>query len=139
MLVVATLALMVLGRFNSNVVERARDVVMDGVTPFLDVITRPVDSMADMITSLEQLSELRASNELLRQENGRLKTWQAAAMHLEGENQALRDLTNLVPDPRLRHIAARVVGDPGGAFVRSVLVNAGDEHGVRLGQAAITA
>ena len=138
LLVAVTLALMVLGQFNSGVIERARVAVMDGVTPFLDVISRPVDSVADVITSIEDLAELRADNAALREENARLKTWQAAAMHLEGENQALRDLLKLVPDPSLRYIAARVVGDPGGAFVRAVLVNAGSEHGVRLGQAAIT-
>ncbi|HMB78245.1 MAG TPA: rod shape-determining protein MreC [Kiloniellaceae bacterium] len=138
LLVAATLALMVMGRFNSAIVERARAVVMDGVTPVLDVISRPVDAMADVMASIEDLSELRADNAALRQENARLKTWQAAAMHLEGENQALRELLKLVPDPTLRFISARVVGDPGGAFVRSVLVNAGSDHGVRLGQAAIT-
>jgi rod shape-determining protein MreC len=31
-----------------------------------------------------------------------------------------------------------VVGDPGGAFVRTVLINAGERNGVEKGQAAIT-
>jgi len=137
-LVAVTLALMVMGRFNSSIVERARVAAMDGVTPVLDVISRPVDAMADFMASIEDLSELRANNAALREENARLKTWQAAAMHLEGENAALRELLKLVPDPSLHYISARVVGDPGGAFVRSVLVNAGSEHGVGLGQAAIT-
>ena len=34
-------------------------------------------------------------------------------------------------------VAARVVGDSGGAFVHSVLVNAGGQDGVRKGQAAV--
>lgn len=138
LLVAVTMALMVMGRFNLAIVERARAVVMDGVTPVLDVISRPVDSLADVMASIDDLSELRADNAALREENARLQTWQAAARHLEGENAALRDLLKLVPDPSLRSISARVVGDPGGAFVRSVLVNAGSDHGVGLGQAAIT-
>jgi rod shape-determining protein MreC len=138
LLVAITMALMVLGRYDSVLIERARVAVMDGVTPFLDLISRPVDSVADLITSVEGLAELRADNVVLREENARLKTWQAAALHLEGENQALRELLELVLDPSLRYIAARVVGDPGGAFVRSVLINAGSDHGVRQGLAAIT-
>ena len=138
LLVAITMALMVLGRYDSVLIERARVAVMDGVTPFLDLISRPVDSVAELITSVEDLAELRADNAVLREENARLKTWQAAALHLEGENRALRELLELVPDPALRYIAARVVGDPGGAFVRSVLVNAGSDHGVRQGLAAIT-
>jgi rod shape-determining protein MreC len=45
----------------------------------------------------------------------------------------------MVPDPRLRFITARVVGDQGGAFARSVLVNAGSRDGVAKGQVAVTA
>ena len=54
---------------------------------------------------------------------------------LEAENAALRSLTDMVPDPRLRFITARVVGDQGGAFARSILVNAGSRDGVAKGQA----
>ena len=48
-------------------------------------------------------------------------------------------MPDMVPDPRLRYTAARVVGDQGGAFARSVLVNAGSRDGIAKGQAAVTA
>src|SRR3546814_20081845 len=44
----------------------------------------------------------------------------------------------MVPDPAMSYLTARVVGDPGGAFVRTVLINAGERNGVETGQAAIT-
>src|SRR3546814_99565 len=44
----------------------------------------------------------------------------------------------MVPDPAIDYVTARVVGDPGGAFVRTVLINAGERNGVEKGQAAIT-
>jgi rod shape-determining protein MreC len=47
-------------------------------------------------------------------------------------------LLDYKPDPRARYIAARVIGDSGGAFVRSVLINAGSRDKVAKGQAAMT-
>ena len=132
------LTLMVLDRYDSQFTERVRAAVMDGVTPFLDVISRPVDSAAEMIAAADELANLRRENELLRTQNERLLRWQQVARRLGAENEALRDLTRLVPAPGIEFITARAVGDPGGAYVRSLLINAGSDHGVVEGQAAIT-
>ncbi len=43
-----------------------------------------------------------------------------------------------MPDARARFVSARVVADPGGAFVRSKIVNSGRREGVTKGQAVIT-
>ncbi len=132
------LTLMVLDRYDSRFTERVRTAVMDGVTPLLDVISRPVDSAAEMMATADELANLRSENERLRIQNERLLQWQQAARKLSAENEALRDLTRLVPAPGIDFITARAVGDPGGAYVRSLLVNAGSNHGVAEGQAAIT-
>jgi rod shape-determining protein MreC len=55
-----------------------------------------------------------------------------------GVHAALRDLNRMVPDPALNYVTARVVGDPGGTFVRTVLINAGARDGIAKGQAAVT-
>jgi rod shape-determining protein MreC len=132
------LTLMVLDRYDSRFTERVRTAVMDGVTPLLDVISRPVDSAAEMMATADELANLRSENARLRLQNERLLQWQQAARKLSAENEALRELTRLVPAPGIDFITARAVGDPGGAYVRSLLVNAGSDQGVAAGQAAIT-
>ena len=134
----AALTLMVLDRYDSRFTERVRTTVMDGVTPLLDIISRPVDSAAEVMAAADELANLRSENEHLRTQNERLLRWQQVARRLGAENDALRDLTHLVPAPRLDFITARAVGDPGGAYVRSLLISAGSDHGVAEGQAAIT-
>ena len=138
LLVASAFGLMLLGKADTVLVERTRTAVTDAVVPLLDLATRPVDSINGMVESLRELADLRAENALLRRENDRLRNWQAVAQRMEAENTALRRLTQVVPDPGLRFITARVIGDPGGAFARSVLVNAGKRDGVAKGQAAIT-
>jgi len=138
LLVAAAFALMLLGKADTVLVERARTMVTDAVAPVLEVLARPVDTVGDMIDQLQELADLRANNAELRLENDRLRNWQVVAQRLEAENTALRDITRLTAEPGMRFVTARVIGDPGGAFARSVLVNAGARDGLAKNQAAIT-
>jgi len=138
LLITAAVALMLLGRTQSGMVERARTLVADAVAPILDFASRPISGTVDALESVQGLMALAKENASLREANRRLRSWQAVAYRLEAENGALRQLLRMVPDPRSRYVTARVVADNGGAFVRSVLVNAGGRDGIVQGQAAVT-
>jgi len=137
-LVIAAFALMLLGKADTVLVERARSVVTDAMAPVLEVLATPVDTVSDIVEQVQELADLRIDNASLRRENERLRNWQAVAQKLEAENAALRELSHLAAEPEKRFVAARVIGDPGGVFVRSVLINAGARDGLDKGQAAIT-
>ena len=139
LLVGAAFGLMLIGRTNSFIVEETRTAVTDMVTPILDAVTQPVETFSGVLDQAESLANLRSENLALKEQNDRLLQWQAVARRLEAENAALRSLNRMVPDPAMSFITARVVGDPGGAFVRTVLINAGERNGIEKGQAAITA
>ena len=81
---------------------------------------------------------MAAENTGLRQRNERLAHWQTVARQLEAENQAMRKMLDMAPEAGIGFVTARVIGDQGGAFVRSVLVNAGTSQGAARGQAAVT-
>ena len=138
-LVVGAFALMLIGKADTVLVERIRTVVGDAAAPILEFIARPIDTIGNTVAGIGELTELRSRNAALQRDNERLRHWQSVARRLEAENGALRSLSDMVPDPRLRFITARVVGDQGGAFARSVLVNAGSRDGISKGQAAVTA
>ncbi len=137
-LVTLAVAITILGRADFVVVQKARTLVADMAAPILDLISRPVGSAVDAIGRVQDLAGLAEENAQLRESNRRLQRWQVAAYRLEVENAALRDMLNVTPDPESRYVTARVVADTGGAFVRSVLVNAGARDGVAQGQAAVT-
>lgn len=135
----AAVALMLVGKIETVLIEQVRMRATDAITPALDFLSRPVAGFAAAVESLDELASLREENARLRAENERLIHWQLLARRLEGENQSLRDLLRLKPGPPARHIAARVVADTGGAFARSVLVNAGTLDGVMAKQAVLSA
>jgi rod shape-determining protein MreC len=138
LLVLAAVALMMIGHVNVGAVDQARARVTDAFTPILNVMSRPAASVADALEYGRQLVDLHEENARLREENTRLRQWEQVALRLEAENGSLRSLLAFKADPPARFITARVVGDPGGAFVRTVVITAGARDGVERGQAAMS-
>ena len=136
-LIMASFALMLLGKADAVLVERIRVTVGDAVSPILDVMSRPAASIASVVTTVHDLAALRVENVRLREENSRLMHWQTVARQLDNENRVLHDQLNFIPDPDPSFITSRVIGDTGGAFVHAMLINAGTREGVRKGQAVI--
>ena len=130
-------SLMVIGRTDPEVFERARMQVTDAVAPVLTAISQPVVAVNNMVAEIEALTALREDNQRLRMEVARLQQWQAVARHLGAENAQMRDLLGYSPQDVDRHITGRVVG-VGGSFVRALLLNVGASEGVRKGQVAVT-
>ena len=137
LLILAAFGLIVLGKADTVVVERLRTQLADTLAPFLDLVSRPAASFGRVSEEVREMTALRVENERLREANARLLQWQEVARRLEAENQQLRGLMNVTPEPTVSYVSARIIADSGGAFVRSVLVNAGGRSGAAKGQAAV--
>ena len=136
-LVATAVALMVLGRAETGLISRLKMGLSDVAAPILDVVSRPVASITEFADHTRALFDLVEENARLREENARLWHWQQTALHLRHQNDALQGMLNLVAEPRTSFVTARVITDSRSAFVRSVLVNAGGDDQVQLGQAVV--
>ena len=137
-LVLTAAALMMLGKADVLLVERARIHVTDALAPILDVLSRPVAAAAELAEQVSALVDLHVENSKLREERARLLNWQMVARRLDAENKAFRELLNFKPVPESTFITARVIADSGGAFANSLVLNAGSRDGVEKGQAVVT-
>ncbi len=134
-LMLAGMALFVAERSGLVNTDSARMAVADAVIPIVDLMSEPVAAVKGMQASVSDHFNLVEDNRRLRLENERLLIWQALALKLERQNAALKSLTNLPIERRATRISARVVADPGGPFVRTVLINTGWRDGVEAGMA----
>lgn len=137
-LIAATFALMMLGKADVVVLERMRAVAADAIAPILDALSRPAATISEITDRIHQIAAVDQENARLRTENERLLHWQHVARELAAENTQLKGLLNMAAPPAQSFITARVVADASGAFVRSVLVNAGERDGIKKGEAAVT-
>ncbi len=137
LMVGASVTLLGLSRAGYTPIESARVLVLDYAAPVLDVISRPVAAVNALFAEIGTLVTIYADNERLTLENERLHAWQAEARQLAQENAAFRGLLRAQPEPGMTFVSARVVGDSGGPFVRTLMLNAGGEDGVRKGEAVV--
>ena len=138
LLVVISAAMIVVGKADQVAFQSLRNSVMDGAAPALDMLSRPAAALDAAADRLRGFIAVYRDNVRLAEENERLLGWQQVALRLSADNAELRDLAKLVPEPAISFVTARVIADSGGAYARSVMVNAGRDNGVARGQAAMT-
>ncbi len=138
LLIAAALGLMIMSRADNAALERLRLGVTDTAAPILAVLSQPVAAARRGVENINQLVYLNRDNQRLREENERLRRWQASARELERENAAYRALLSARSEPRITSITTRVIAESGGPFVRAVLFASGTRDGVQNGQALVT-
>lgn len=130
-------ALLLLGRAETYVFDRARQVVTDLAAPLLEVASRPVAATRRVIERTDEYAYVFDENERLRAENARLLAWKEEALKLQAKVARYEALLNVQVDPSINYVSGRVVSDSGGPFVDTVLVNVGSEQGIKSGLAVI--
>jgi rod shape-determining protein MreC len=136
-LIVASFALMLLGKADALLAERARTALADGLAPIYAALAAPLGRLHDAVGEAVTLWDMRDENARLRDENEKLRRWQTIALALDAENQRLKASLNWIPDPDASFVTARVVADAGGVYAKAVLLSAGPNHGIRKGEIAV--
>ena len=137
-LLTVAVGLMVVSQIHPNLMSYTRSLVYDAAAPVMATLVKPVYSVSNWIEHLTGISNLVTTNARLTEENAKLYKWYENALRLEAENRSLRDLVNLAEVDRKSYVSARVIADPGGPFVHSVIVWAGSRNGIKEGQSVVT-
>lgn len=137
-LVLVALSLMLFHRLDVLPVEKIRVAVTDTMVPVMKAVSEPFVAMTESFNGVVTLRQLRAENMRLKEENIKLQKWYENALRFQAENQAFRNLLNVKADPALSYVTTRVVSDPGGAFVKSVLLPVGGQDKVVKGNAVMS-
>ena len=136
-LIVVSFGIMLLGKVDTLVAERAHTVLADGLAPIYAVLSAPFARLHAAVTETATLWEMRGENARLRAENEKLRRWQSIALALDSENQRLKASLRWIPDPNASFVTARVVADAGGVYAKAVLLAVGPNHGIRKGEIAV--
>ncbi|MBU6507975.1 MAG: rod shape-determining protein MreC [Alphaproteobacteria bacterium] len=137
-LIFVSALLAVLGKADVLLFDRVRVVLADTLAPVLQVAGEPIVTVSKAIGTVKEAASVYRENQELKLANQRLMQWQEVARRLESENEELRNLVKFAPQGAVSSVAAQVIADSGGAFLRNILVNVGQSEGVTRGQPALT-
>ncbi|MGI4807102.1 MAG: rod shape-determining protein MreC [Janthinobacterium lividum] len=136
-LIAASFGVMLLGKADAVLAERARMALADTLSPLYALAAEPLARMREISDDLQNLWAMKAENQALRDENDNLRRWHAVALALDAENTVLKANLRWIPDPAPSYATARVVADAGGVYARAVLLSVGPDNGITRGQVAL--
>lgn len=128
---------MLLGRADAGLTARFRMALADALAPIFGVVSQPIGTIHTAVADASGLFSMNDENIRLREENDRLRQWQAVAMALDAENTILKANLHWIPDPAPSYVTARVVADAGGVYARAVLLSTGPNRVITKGQIAL--
>ena len=131
-------AMLIAGKTDQTMFESLRTGLSDVAAPVLDVASRPLGAVEGAIDQVRGFIGVYQENRRLEEDNQRLLQWQQVALKLTAENRQLQGLLKVVPDRAISYVTARVIANSGGAYVRTVMINAGSQTGLARGQAVVT-
>jgi rod shape-determining protein MreC len=131
-------AIVLIGKTDQTMFDTLRTGLSDAAAPVLDVVARPLGAAEAALDRARGLAGIYQENRRLTEDNERLLQWQQVALKLTTENRQLQGLLKVVPDRAVSYVTARVIANSGGAYVRTVMINAGTDGGLARGQATIT-
>ncbi len=117
-----SLGVLLIGRADQNLAGRLRSGLDDVLAPAYALVGAPIEALQHDGGAVGELFALRAQNATLRAQNAQLLQWQAVALALQAQNDALRGALHYVPPAPPGFFTGDVVADLGGVYARSVLV-----------------
>jgi len=133
------LALILIGKAQSNLFDRARADMTDMASPALNAVRAPLSGVNQWLSNVGHFFSVYDENIRLREEVARLRQWQNTAIVLDDRVKRYQLLLHAVPDPTLSSVMARVIGRASHPFLQTMILDAGIDQGVKPGQAVIDA
>ena len=130
--------LIFLGKLDLVAVRNLKAFLFDFWAPVTDVVNKPVKEIAVILEDVKSAGSLRQQNIKLKNEIRKLKALNMKAETQELELLELRELLNLLPRFKNNLVTGRAITAPGGVFANTVLINAGKNYGIKIGQPAIS-
>jgi rod shape-determining protein MreC len=134
---VLAVALILFGKAQSSLFDRARTNVADWMRPALSATRVPTQVAGRWLNSIGDIFFVYQENLRLKEENARLKQWHNTALILDQRIKRYQLLLHAVPDPAMSSVVARVIGRANHPFLQTMILDAGRANGVKPGQAVI--
>jgi rod shape-determining protein MreC len=129
--------LVLLGKAQSGLFDRARMTITDWLSPTLVSIHAPVQAFNRWVGSIDDLFNVYNENLALKDENARLKQWRNVAVVMQSRVNHYQDMLHAVPDPDVNSVLAQVIGRASRPFLQTMILGAGQANNVKPGEAVV--
>ncbi len=138
-LLLLCLGLMLLSRLNHTALAQSRWRIAEWLSPILQAAMVPLEPVRHVGRQIAAQVDITEELQRLKSENQTLSSWEWRAKELERKLADLEALSKVVDEPKINFVTSRVIADSSGAFVRSVMINAGSGQNIKTGFPVVSA
>ena len=121
----------------ASVFEKARETILDVFEPVLTVLNAPIRFVDRRLGDIGDYFNALDENERLREENEERRAWMNEAITLRRQVSYYETLLDVTIAPEANATDAMVIGESGGPYKRSLILNVGRTENVDRGDAVI--
>jgi rod shape-determining protein MreC len=136
-LVVASLALLVLSRGDAVISRFIINNASDLTAPLLQGLSEPIGQVRSAVSNAGSYAFMVEEVARLRRENDRLRALQGKVEEMGDRVRRYEELLNSTKPAPINFVTARVIGDTGSPFVRTMLIGAGRNSGIAKDQPVV--
>ncbi len=129
--ILSSLTLMTLQVRRKGLTTSVERVVVATVGPLQGMVYKPVKALRRLASNLALVETLRESNNLLREENQRLRTLETTHQELLLKNRRLERLLQFRQKTPFQTVAASVIARDATNWSKTITLNVGSESGLR--------
>ncbi len=129
--------LLLFGVINPVAVEKIRHFFYPLSSGISEVIYSPFRFMVDFHDDFASYINAREKNILLEAENKKMLSWINQVRILEQENAELKKELNFIYPAKNKPVVAYIVADNSGYYSQSILIKAGQNHGIKNGNVVL--
>lgn len=111
--------------------------VMFFLSPCEEVVHNATDSMSGMWRHYVWLQSVESERNELALRVKALESQNSKLLELEGENERLKSLLKYEGEMHVEGVAARVIGHEPSNWYRTIVIDRGESHGVRVGSSVV--
>ena len=137
-LILFCLVLVFLGKMDLIAIRNIKAFFSDFLAPVTYALNKPVKEIAGLFEDVKSAGSLREENIRLKSEVRKLRVINSKSSSQELELLELRELLKVLPERKKQIITGRAITAPGGVFANTVIINAGKDYGIKIGQPAIS-
>ena len=118
--IIASIALLVFGRSETNLIEETRAQIFSTFVPVITVVDIPREATSSLSEWIRNVAVVFSDNDFLREENAELKRQLAASTELEIDNLRLKNLLKIKDGTVSTITASRIVSDSNSPFFKTL-------------------
>jgi rod shape-determining protein MreC len=120
--VTLSIIFLVIGKLNQDFSASISRIFIKISNPIITIISFPLNSTIAIIDNVEELINAKNNNQILRQENDKLRSLYLSAININQENQELKNMLKLITSISSNYKIAKVISQAHEIFNQNLLI-----------------